>query len=409
MSGRRPLVRDPYGLVPGGSAVAPLLALAGLAIVAVVTLDLLTGHIPLTSSSGNGGNGGVVGDVTPAPSNVIIVPKNPRAQVPGSIVYAKQGSIWLQTGTTAIQLTAGYQDSMPAWSPDGQWIYFIRTESGRGLWPVAGRPVYYDLTIPVLMRVAPTGGTAAQTIVSGKFTQGRYTWFSWIRQPAPDPVDPNRIAVMSDQPDPTRSDVVLQFYDLSTKKFTVAKGTQLTPPLGQQDPAWYPKGGLLLYVKNDRKGQEGIPSIWRYDPDTGRGSALTGPGYLAPSWSPDGKYVAATKTTPYGTDVVILDAKSGAEVLRVTSDGASWSPAWSPRGDAIVYLHMRAGITDLKMATLAGTAPDFTVKETIDLTEVSGLDPSSRPSWYIPPDQLPSPSPAASPSPAGSSSPSSAP
>lgn len=409
MSSRRPVVRDPYGLVPGGSVVGPLLALAGLAIVAVMTLDLLTGHLPLTSSSGNGGNGGVVGDVTPAPSNVIIVPKNPRAQVPGSIVYAKQGSIWLQTGTTAIQLTAGHQDSMPAWSPDGQWVYFIRTEPGRGLWPVAGRAIHYDLTIPVLMRVAPTGGAEAQTIVSGKLTQGRYTWFSWIRQPAPDPVDPNRIAVMSDQPDPTRSDVILQFYDLSTKKFTVAKGTQLTPPLGQQDPAWYPRGGLLLYVKNDRKGQEGIPSIWRYDPDTGKGSALTGPGYLAPSWSPDGKYVAATKTTPYGTDVVILDAKSGAEVLRVTSDGASWSPAWSPRGDAIVYLHMRAGITDLKMATLAGTAPEFTVKDTIDLTEVSGLDPSSRPSWYIPPDQLPSPSPAASPSPAVSPSPTSAP
>ena len=407
MSGRRPAVRDPYGLLPKGSAMGPLLALVGLAVVAILTLDLLGGRIPLTSSSGGGGGGGgAVGDLTPAPSNVIIVPKNPRAEVPGSIVYAKQGSIWVQTGTTVLQLTAGHQDSMPSWSPDGQWIYFIRIEEGRGLWPVAGKSVRYDLTYPVLMRVPPKGGDP-EAIVSGLFKKGQYTWFSWIRQPAVDPTDPNRVAVVSDQPDPTKSDVVLQFYDLATKKFSLAKGTQLTPPLGQQDPTWRPDGALLLYVKNDRKGEQGIPSIWKYNPDTARSAVLTGPGYLAPSWSPDGKYVAATKTSPYGTDVVILDASNGAEILRVTSNGASWSPAWSPRGDAIVYLHMQAGITDLRMATLSGTAPALTVKDTIDLTEVSGLDPSSRPSWYIPPDQLPTPSP--SPSPAASASTSPAP
>ncbi len=54
------------------------------------------------------------------------------------------------------------------------------------------------------------------------------------------------------------------------------------------------------------------------------------------------------------------------------------------------------------MVTLQGAAPDFAVKDTIDLTVVSGLDGESRPSWYVPADQLPaSPSPA---SPAASGS-----
>jgi hypothetical protein len=39
------------------------------------------------------------------------------------------------------------------------------------------------------------------------------------------------------------------------------------------------------------------------------------------------------------------------------------------------------------------------VSSTVDLTKVSGLDGTSRPSWFIPPDELP----ATSPSPAGPS------
>ena len=37
---------------------------------------------------------------------------------------------------------------------------------------------------------------------------------------------------------------------------------------------------------------------------------MTGPGYLAPAWSPDTKYIAATKTDSFGTDIVILDGSA---------------------------------------------------------------------------------------------------
>jgi hypothetical protein len=64
---------------------------------------------------------------------------------------------------------------------------------------------------------------------------------------------------------------------------------------------------------------------------------------------------------------------------------------------------------DLKLARLGGDAPNWTVKDVIDLTEVSGLDGASRPHWYVPPDSLPKPSPtpvaSVAPSPGGSTAP----
>ena len=400
---RSTVPRDPYGLGPSTSLLGPALAVVGLVAVAVLTWSLLSGRLPFVASGGDGDGGGGAGPgATPAPSNVVVVPDDPRAEVPGTIAYAKQGSIWLQSGDTTRQLTAGHVDSMPAWTSDGTWVYFIRTVSERALWVNEnGSQRYYTLTYPLLMRIGPDGGEAEQ-IASGKYKKGKLAWFFWLRQPTPNPQDPDQLAILTDQPDPSKSNVVLHLYDVRTGKYTRATGAKEVPPLGHQDPAWHPQGSILLYVKNDRDGRAGAPSIWRYDPAKNRTGQLTGPGFTAPSYSPDGRFVAATKTTAYGTDIVVLDAANGAEVLRVTDDGSSWSPAWSPRGDAIAYFHITGQIVDLRMSMLEGSGTDMAVGDTIDLTQVSGLDGASRPSWYIPADELPPPSPSPSPSPSAS-------
>ena len=59
---------------------------------------------------------------TPAPSNVVVVPE--EAAFKGSIVYAKGGNIWIQTDDEVHQLTDDGHDSMPAFSEDGEWVYF---------------------------------------------------------------------------------------------------------------------------------------------------------------------------------------------------------------------------------------------------------------------------------------------
>ena len=127
-----------------------------------------------------------------------------------------------------------------------------------------------------------------------------------------------------------------------------------------------------------------------------RRGAVTGPGYLIPAWSPDGKYIAATKTSAFGTDIVILNAANGAELARLTDDGNSWAPTWSPRGDQIAYLHVAGQVIDLRMAQLDGSGARTGRSRTrCDLTTAAGLDGVSRPDWYVPAADLPAATPAA--------------
>ena len=393
--------RDPYGLGPAGTYVAPAIAGLALVIVAAITLSLMNGQVPF--HGGSNGPGTQPGpNRTPAPSNQVIV--EPSVTFAGSIVYAKAGNVWVQTGNAARQLTNSGLDSMPSFSPDGQWVYFIRVQVGKGLHPLNGRLTWYDLATPEIARVKTDGSAKPEQIVTGRIKSGKSTWFSWMREPVLGP-DGHTVALVSDGPDPSKSEVVLQFYDLTSKKFTKPKLS--AADLGHQDPAWEPLGRYVAFVKNGRDGSRGAPQIVKYNPENGRSFAVTGPGYLAPSWSPDTKYLAATKTDSFGTNVAILDANTGAELLRVTNDGASFSPVWSPAGDAIAFLHLEGMIVDLRMVKLEGSAGSWTVGDAINLTEVSGLDAASRPGWFIPPGEMPAGT--APPSGSGSSSASPAP
>lgn len=400
-----PRARDPYGVGPVGSWMAPLLSAVGLVLVAVVTFNLLRGDLPLGGGTSNGDGPIIDPDRTPAPSNVVVVPD--EATFLGSIVYAKGGNIWIQTDDDVRQLTTSGHASMPSWSTDGEWVYYIHTDRANGRWPVKGVVEDYALDVSELMRVKPDGNEAPERLLRSRFRDGNLYYSYWIRQPAVSP-DGKRVAVMSDGPNPDERTVVLQMFTIESKRLRrVDVPTQGV--LGHQDPEWRPDGNFLLYVRNGRDGSRGAPVIMRYNVERGRARALTGIGYLNPAYSPDGRYIAATKTTAFGTNVVILDGANGRELLRVTDDDRSWAPTWSPAGDGIAFLHIEGLTVDLRLARLDGPAPSWTIEETIDLTEVSGLDPASRPDWFTPPDELPAtPAPTAAPSavaPSGSAAP----
>lgn len=375
---------------------APALSLVGLVIIGAASFALLGGSLPTLPG---GPDGGPIR--TPTPSNVVIT--DPRADVPGSVLYVKDGNVWVQSGDRARQITTGGADSMPSWSPDGASIYFIRTTQEDGRWPSGGVTRTYVLAVPHLLRISADGTGETEELLVGRYRRSSNTWSYFIREPTISP-DGTTAALITDGPDPTATGVVLKLLDLATLDIANPRLGQ-TQSLGHQDPVWAPDGKTLVYVRNAREGPRGTPSLWRFTVATGKGVALTGPGYTAPSISRDGRFVAATKTSNLGTDVVILDARTGVELLRLTRDERSFSPAWSPKGDAVAFFRVENGVVDLYLMPLQGTGPDWTPGEPLALTIAAGLDAASRPAWFIPADQLPplpTPTPAVTPAASGS-------
>ncbi len=391
--------RPPRAPILAGLPRADLAAGIGLAVIGILSIALLTGRLPLLSG-GNGGDGGPDGGPlrTPTPSNIVIV--DPRSDILGSVLYVKAGNLWLQRGAKASAVSSGGHDSMPSFSTDGRWIYFIRTVDEGGRWRIGGQARRYRLSTPSLMRIRANGIGEPEQLLLGRIISGQYTWSYFLRQPVVSP-DGTRIVVVTDGPDPTKSDVVLKELDVATGKLTSLNAPQISP-LGHQDPVFSPDGRYLAFVKNDRDGARGAPIVMRYDFTTGKATAITGPGYTSPAWSPDGRYLAATRTTSFGTDVVILDALRGTELLRITSDERSFDPVWSPAGDAIAYLSIDGGVTDLWLAKLEDSATPALKGEPLALTIAAGLDAASRPGWWISAELLPTPPPTPTPAPTAS-------
>ena len=416
MSAGRPR-RD--GLGRGGAfargerpTVAGALAVVVLIVVGVLSVDLLGGSLPTPGLATSGGVAGDVPNRTPDPVKVFAPLVATRPQLRGTILFAKAGNLWSVSGTDVLtQLTTAGTDQSPIFSPDGRTIYFIRLKSARGDLPCAavsasgclGTDVHLALDYPVLMAM-PAGGGAARELWSGLYSWGggRYSYFSGLWQPAIRP-DGLTFAVISDAPDPLANDYQVELLDARTGELT-------RPPLaadygvGHNDPTWSPDGSTIAYSYNHRQGALGRPMIALYNVRTHTSAFLTGAGYAQPSYAPNGRYLVAVRTDAKGRDLVILDATSGAEILRLTDDGRSFAPAWSPAGNQIVFLRAHGLALDLWLATLSGTGPSYSVVRLEPLTSQSLLDGTSKPSWYIPPAELPiAGQPLASPAPTSGS------
>ena len=96
------------------------------------------------------------------------------------------------------------------------------------------------------------------------------------------------------------------------------------------------------------------------------------------------------------------------ELLKVTRDELSFNPVWSPKGDAVAFFRVTHGVVDLYLVPVTPSGQTWTAGEPLALTISAGLDAASRPTWFIPADQLPplptptavptgAPSPAATP------------
>jgi Tol biopolymer transport system component len=164
--------------------------------------------------------------------------------------------------------------------------------------------------------------------------------------------------------------------------------------LGHNDPDFSTDGRKLAYTYNQAQGDIGVPRVGiltcqsRRDCSRGR-TKLLRQGYAHPSWSPDGRWLAAEATRGDGRDIVILDPARGDVRVTLTTDGDSFAPVVSPAGDQIAYLHRDGVDIDIRVMNLA-FADDGSITLVGDhpVTQDGNIDGESPPNWFIPKSDL---------------------
>lgn len=355
---------------------------------------------------------------TPAPTAFATPPPNEQASVAGTLLYTRGGDIWQVQGTTSSRLVdSGDGDAlMPAWSPDGRTIYYVQRTVQRGKTPPWGKNTSRANAITHaatdIMSVRADGNGRKRRFAS-MHREGQGSWSTVAVQPAVS-ADGRSLVLVSDLgyvpvADYDFGPVLLASISTTGRNLRSlgvdsARGVY-NKPIGHNDPDLSPNGRRLAFTYDARGGGQGqgMPRIGivRYPVRNSKPSlSPRGRALANPDWSPDGKYLAAERVTPDKRDIVIIDPDTWAEVARLTKDGRSFAPVWSPNGDQIAYLHLDGLKVDVRIMTLEHGATGPTLKLDQAVTVDGDVDPESAPAWFIPEDQrtvAPVTEPAASP------------
>ncbi len=302
--------------------------------------------------------------------------------ISGTIAIVRDGAVWGVTGDQIVQLTRGTTDGEIAWSRAGDWLYFIRQRDETGTRRnYDGSTTDLKMRVPTLFQIA-VGGGAEESLLDGLVSQGgSLTNSAFIFDPAPGPG--GSIYLSTDYRGPSGSgdigsDVIIRYLQPSGR--VLAPGFPDYAPFGQQDPAWNSAETQLYYVQNGSGAKDSVSRIVAYDVANTTTRLFSGRGFIEPAPSPDGRWIAATRLTTKGTDVVILDALSGNVVAEVTRNGRSWSPAWSPDGTSLAFLVPLGSRAALEIASVSTAGGVPTIAASVRVLR-DPVDPGVRPAW----------------------------
>ncbi len=246
---------------------------------------------------------------------------------------------WPSRLSTERAPVAYWDDEIPQWSPDGQWLAFTMDdhvyvapanggipEKVTSFTSAASSPKWMPDSQRLLVMVERE--ESDQLLLSdreGAWPRSLVTAAGDVREAEPSP-DGRLVAyVLRPQDDPNRLDICLV-------EIETGQSRELTGAPKQKDwnPRWSPDGRLLLFISQ----RSGFNELWLVRPE-GKGlQQLThlGCDVADPAWSPEGNRIACTVNHGGAFDLALVDVESGETSNLCAGLGMYSRPQWSPDG-----------------------------------------------------------------------------
>lgn len=255
------------------------------------------------------------------------------------------GGGWPLRVTTHRGLVAYWDDELPQWSPDSQWLAFTLddhvhvapAEGGlpakvTGFAPAASAPVWMPDSRGLVVSVERDD--AIQLVLTGR--DG-----GWPRplvtgtdadaldaQPAPD----GRAVAYVHRPFTDLNRMDIRLVDLESGQVRTLAGTA---KVLSYFPRWSPDGSQIAFISE----QSGYNEIWLVRPDGEGLRRLTHAGmdFSDIAWSPDGSRLACTVNRRGAFDLALVDSQSGELTFLRSCLGYHARPCWSPDGSFLTF------------------------------------------------------------------------
>lgn len=197
-------------------------------------------------------------------------------------------------------------DTCPDWSPDGDEIVFS-----------SSRTNIMMMSVPVDVFIMALDGSGVIQITDTVDTDAFPDWSP----------DGTKILFVSDRHEG------VQIYTMNPDGSEVKKLTE--EGMDNDLPAWSPDGALIAFESN-RDGDYDIYTMNSYGEDINQLTDSLGTD-SQPSWSPDGSRIVFTSDRDGDDELYIMDS-DGSNVVQITENTVDdRSPDWSHKGDRIVF------------------------------------------------------------------------
>lgn len=308
--------------------------------------------------------------VGPAPT--IVAPEQAET-LPGRLLFAKDGNIWMWQEGAGRQLTNQGNLWQPAWSPDGAWIAGVQREES-----------FSNIVV-----MTTTGSDLIQLTQNGTNqplqSYERIYDTTWAFYPSFSP--DSRTVIFSAQAAPPFGSPAVE-YNLTLYSSPVAAGGKQQQLYADNEghvgrAVYAPDGKRIVFAFSPRALNK-APQILGLNPGTGTADPMPGVPEQSydPAFSADGRWFAFAARDNSGTDVFAMPARGGAP-MRLTTLGTARAPAFSPDGKQLAFLALTPGNNrfDLWVADITAGADGLQLGEPRQLTTDLGIDADSGLSW----------------------------